>query len=416
MTPHKLRNIIFIIICICALSTAFIYLGVKTAHVLPTSFNNGTYSYLERAKLQTRPEATLENFKDGTFQSQTETWLTTKVPKRDSVMLLNAKMQRKVIETANLLTGFQTIPTFYGSNFAYNENLEVITRTSVQQSEEASRNFNRAAQAINEFASNHSDLSFTIAIPDRSDTSEASPTYPLTSKPIDNDYRQTQFINLLDPSIKYVDLTCSSTTEHFEKYFRMDHHWNIEGAVDAYKKIMQNAFPDLEQVDFTNKIEYDVPEFWGYDARWGLITTLNGDRISDYEVDLTGISIKINDTEKSSEDVEHVKKYENKKYNKQALEDRHNEYFHTNVAKIEFTSQKNTNRNLLIIGDSYLHSCERFYAHSFDKVVHIDSEVFKDSLQQLIDSNNITDVLFLQNDERYYVTDRLTNLIATLES
>ena len=107
--PTKLRNIIFIAICICALSIAFIYQGAKWAHVLPASFNNGTYSYLEGAKLQTRPKLTLSNIKKGTFQTQTEKWLTTKVPKRDSVMLLNAKVQRGIIKTANLACGFDTV-------------------------------------------------------------------------------------------------------------------------------------------------------------------------------------------------------------------------------------------------------------------------------------------------------------------
>ena len=76
MTPHKLRNIIFIAICICALSIAFIYQGAKWAHVLPASFNNGTFSYLENANLQGRPSPSYANIKNGTFQKQVEKWIT----------------------------------------------------------------------------------------------------------------------------------------------------------------------------------------------------------------------------------------------------------------------------------------------------------------------------------------------------
>ena len=63
-----------------------------------------------------------------------------------------------------------------------------------------------------------------------------------------------------------------------------------------------------------------------------------------------------------------------------------------------------------------MHSCERFYALSFDKVIHVDSEVFKDSLQQLIKNDGITDVLILQNEARYYEDKQLENFITMLAS
>ena len=83
----KIRNIIFVFICICVFSTAFIYIGADKMHILPSNLenskdvNNNPYSYLEGAKLQTRPKLTTDNFIKGTFQSQCEKWLGAKVPK-----------------------------------------------------------------------------------------------------------------------------------------------------------------------------------------------------------------------------------------------------------------------------------------------------------------------------------------------
>ena len=194
----KIRNIIFIAICICALSIAFIYQGAKWAHVLPESFNNGTFSYLENANLQGRPSPSYANVKNGTFQKQVEKWIDTKVPKRDSVMLFNAKVQRGVIKTANLACGFDTIPTFFGSKYSANECLEAVFPTSIQQSNDVSENYKRSFQAINGFVQNHANLNFVMANPDRIEQSEANPSYNLTSAPISNEYKHVNFVGKLD--------------------------------------------------------------------------------------------------------------------------------------------------------------------------------------------------------------------------
>ena len=167
MTP-LFRNISFIIICICALSIAFIYQGAKWAHVLPASFNNGTYSYLEGAKLQARPKVTLENIKKGTFQTQTEKWLTAKVPKRDSVILFNAFVQRSIIKTANIATGFDVYPTFFGSSYNYSETEDALYVTLKKQSSEQLQRYEEATTALNNFANKYKDLSVNAEIPDES--------------------------------------------------------------------------------------------------------------------------------------------------------------------------------------------------------------------------------------------------------
>ena len=416
--PTKIRNIIFIIICICALSIAFIYVGAKKMNVLPASYNNGTYSYLEGAKLQTRPKLTLSSIKKGTFQTQTEKWLTTKVPKRDSVMLLNAKVQRGMIKVANLACGFETIPTYYGSMYSCNESLNAVFYTSVQKSDEISQKMQMSAEAINKFVEEHPNLTYTLAIPDIIRHSEASPTFSLTSNPIDDEWRHSEFVDKLDPRIKYVDLTYADTNDYYEKYFRTDHHWNIEGAYEAFRKIMNASYPELDALTFTeyDKVTYQEPKFFGTGSRSGLYIPKVSDLISDYITDLSSVSIKIDGKEVASDEVEDVEKYTNKTYAKEELIDRHSDYFHVNKGLVTYHRESGNSRNLLIFGDSYLSSCDRFYAFSFDNVVKVDQQKFKGSLQKLIEENNITDVLFEQNDTLYYDGTSPDDLIKLLES
>lgn len=418
--PAKLRNIIFITICIYALSVAFIYQGAKVAHVLPASFNNGTFSYLENANLQGRPALSFASIKNGTFQNKTEKWIATKVPKRDSVMLFNAKVQRDVIKTANLAWGFDTIPTFYGSKYSFNEKWNSVFHTSVQQSNEASKSYEESVIAINKFVEAHENLNFAIAIPDRIEQSDANPSYSLTSAPINDEYRHSHFLNRLDSRIKYVNLTYSDTSEYYKKYFRTDHHWNISEAAESYLKIMNSAFLDVKALEVNTlpfaTYEKKEAQFFGAYSRQGLCVPEIGDQICDYVTDLSGVKITINENEVSADEIEDVDKYNNETYDKEKFTERYGEYFHLNYGLVTYEKDNHTGRNLLIFRDSYLNCSARFYAFSFDKVITIDQNKFDGNLEQITNENNITDVLFEQNDMRYYEKSSAENLIKILES
>ncbi len=415
----KLRNIIFISVCICAFSIAFIYLGAKATHILPASFINATYSTLEGAKLQGRPSVSLENIKNGKFQSETEKWITTKVPKRDSVMLFNARAQRGAIAVANIAIGFEAIPTYFGSKYSYTESLNVVAATSVQKSEDISQKMGECAEAINKFVDTHPNLSYTLTIPDRVCHSEANPSFSLVSEPFDDEWRHSEFVDKLDERIKYVDLSYSNSSDYYNKYFRTDHHWNIEGAYESFRKVMGSSYPELEAIEFdpNSKVTYQTPKFYGTASRLGLCIPNESDLITDYITDLSDVTIKFNGKEVSSDEVEDVESYVNKSYTKEKLKDRHGDYFHGNNGLVTYEKNNSSNRNLLVFRDSYLNSCDRFYSFSFDKVITVDQEKFKGNIQELLDEYNITDVLFMQNDARYYEEKSKPNaLIALLAS
>ena len=183
---------------------------------------------------------------------------------------------------------------------------------------------------------------------------------------------------------------------------------------------MNSAFPSLNvfnpnENDF---VTYERPAFYGAKARSGLHLTSMPDHITDFITDWAGISIEINGTSASPQEVEETVKYSTYAYDQSVFKDRYSEYFGSTstVATSTLSKNNNSNRNLLIIGDSYLSPCARFYAYSFDKVVTVNQEQFEGSLSEVIEQNNITDVLFEQNDHRYSLTRNVTLLKKLLES
>ena len=375
--------------------TAFLYIGASKAHILPATFNNGKYSYLEGSTLQTRPKFTIKSFAEGTFQTNFEKWLGSKVPKRDSVILFNAKTQFEVISIANRIFDFGCIPTFFGSGYSYKKNTDFIYPTILTKTQKLATSLTNAANAINEFKKSESGITLTVALADRSSMSDANPTKSLVSNPTNNSFIYSNFYTNLDSEITIVDLSYSKSEDYEQDFFKTDHHWNIKGATKAYTKIMNQAYPNLETTIFEKSVEYTSPSFNGANARRSLKLVDVQDRVSDYLLDASDLSIKIDGKTSSIQDVCHQEKYESSQFSINSFTNRYGEYFHDDKAKIEFNSENHTKRNLLIIGDSYSNNCERFFAKSFDKTIAIDLRYSKEDLHSLISDNKITDVLLL---------------------
>ena len=167
---------------------------------------------------------------------------------------------------------------------------------------------------------------------------------------------------------------------------------------------MNASYPELDALTFNeyDKVTYQEPKFFGTGSRNGLYTPSKADLLTDFVTDMSDVKIKINNEDVTSDQVEDVEKYVNKTYTKGKFVERYGDYFHRNNGLVTYEKDNESNRNLLVLKDSYFNNCDRFYAFSFEKVFAVDSENFEGSLQELIEANNITDVLFVQNDMRYY--------------
>ena len=167
---------------------------------------------------------------------------------------------------------------------------------------------------------------------------------------------------------------------------------------------MNASYPELDALTFSedDKVTYQEPKFFGTGSRNGLYTPSKADLLTDFVTDMSDVKIKINNEDVTSDQVEDVEKYVNKTYTKGKFVERYGDYFHRNNGLVTYEKDNESNRNLLVLKDSYFNNCDRFYAFSFEKVFAVDSENFEGSLQELIEANNITDVLFVQNDMCYY--------------
>ncbi|MBO4228841.1 MAG: hypothetical protein J5938_00625, partial [Clostridia bacterium] len=228
-----------------------------------------------------------------------------------------------------------------------------------------------------------------------------------------------EFRNRLNPGIQYDCVEIKTIEDKYNKYFRTDHHWNVYGYTEAYRKItamMQKNYSDIKLYNPQIRT-FDQVEFYGSNAlavsSYNLSDTF---AVAVYPLaDHTVVREKHVPYGGTETLKESLARYESGNYEKSKSYS-HYIQFQMICRKIEYPENK-TGRNLLIIGDSYSPPLQEVLASYFDTtyVRYVDSNSGLDPIayEYLIEKYNITDVLLLEMSDRVvydYYGDSLKGL------
>ena len=198
------------------------------------------------------------------------------------------------------------------------------------------------------------------------------------------------FVSKLDKKISSKVLDSNSTEEYLNNFYKTDHHYNANGAYQAYTDI-------LDMFGIENNISLKTKEiknpYYGSIAK-SLLTTKVSDTlfVLDYKND---IIVNIEDDDfKPLEVDDHANKFY----------DYYVKYFNGQYDEVIYDNSNDKNRNLLIIGDSMSWQIDYLLASNFDKtyVINIRYGKWKNNnldLAEYIEQNHITDILFLMESK-----------------
>ncbi|MBO6053782.1 MAG: hypothetical protein J6Q17_08595, partial [Clostridia bacterium] len=230
-----------------------------------------------------------------------------------------------------------------------------------------------------------------------------------------------EFRSRLDPAVQFDCVAIDTVEDKYDKYFRTDHHWNVRGYTEAYRKItamMQKNYGDIELYEPEIR-SYDGVEFYGSNA-----LAVSSYKISDtFAVAVFPLEehtvvredhVGYGGTETLKQSLE---RYETGKYEKSSS---YNHYiqFQMICREVEYPENK-TGRNLLFIGDSYSPPLHEVLASYFDRtyIRYVDSNdgLSTEAYRELIEKYGITDVLLLEMSDRViydYYGDSLKGITA----
>lgn len=348
------------------------------------------FSEEENRMLATKPKASVETVMSGKFMSQYEKYKSDQFLGRDFWVSLKTK--------SDLLLGKKdSNGVFKGADGYLLEEISVLDEASYKEN----------MDAVTAFAARYPDLKMHMLIaPNAANIlKEKLPAFIATEDQNAQLKRTEEIVSAA--GIQWIDAAKTLNQHKNEEiYYRTDHHWTTKGAYYAF----QEAAGDLGilQEEMTAFVPHTVTEAFN-----GTLSATSGYERSRRE----NIDIYLpekNDTEVVVNYVEEKEKSASM-YSSEKLEekDKYGMFLNGNHALVDIKTTSGKNRRLLILKDSYANCFVPFLTPYYREIVLVDPRYYYGDLDDLIEEDRITDVLFLYNGNTFFTDNNLSGVLAS---
>lgn len=374
------------------LSPAFLFIAEHLKVELPSWFTAEDAKYLEGNSRYSNigPFLNLKGISSGDLQTAIEEEVEQYIPLKASCILDTAALQRSFIVDSNVFFNWNCYPTFYGSSYAYSPSQNTTFEIAEKETESNKERIESFINDLEDYAKQNPDIKFIMYFaPSSRDTNNWNPTNHYVSNAWD--YYRLE---------KFVDENCKIDASNFEilfwdapddaantNFFHYDHHWNINGALNAYSQICEAA--GIDPLDFGDVVELNVPPFYGSQSRESL--NMLFEKPFDLTYDFSNLEVIGKDRDAASHSV-----YWDSKPIKQAYD--FHELWYGDIRDTQINGGKGDNR-ILLVGDSYANALIRPLAESSSSLQHDRSlyrgEESDNALSELIKEQDADTVIFV---------------------
>ena len=386
----RTHNILFVFLIGFVL---FLALGNGFVRVVTYGQDAQMESHLEGRYYQNIPNVTPERFSSHAVQDEAEQYFADSLPKRDSILLVNAGAQRMLIAFANAPFGFPAYASFFGSEYVCCPGYNAIVEWPISRVTATPELLTQRAEAIKRVTEKYKSTEWCMALVDRSRISIANPAHSLVSNAADYQYYLEEFAPIIEGSCHFIDLSITSPEDYFAKYFHTDHHWQVTGALEAYGKLMGEFGRKPDDLGQPNMI-YGGP-FFGSEARSGLCTAYS-DVVYDVSAPSDGYTITVDGKRESLAwlNPEYGEKDHGAYNPSERFGNAYRDLFHRDCGELHITN-KHGKGTLLIVGDSFTNNVDRLFATAYRDVYVIDPRHFAGTLEHFMKEHAVDDAVFL---------------------
>ena len=370
------RNILFCAIAFMFMSSVLLFqAGVYNIETVTVAKK----SDLEQRILGQMPDFHLKDFLSGNFQDYFEAYISDSFPNRNRAIMTNALIQRKTIEIANCIFGFDSYPTYFDSYITYSPKFGILFPTPSKRGtgKYSESNIDLCSDFFHAIAAAGKDVSWYYLLPDRATITDCSPVMDLVTNPADREYCAEMLKRILPKECKLIDLSYSDTSEYGKYFFKTDHHYQIQGAIDAYNAICQEI--GIAPVDFGEIYTAYDGEFYGSSARSGKIDEI-ADVVQDVRYQSSNLSVTVDGKTKPMKDIDKSFSNDSDSYSKSTrYENVYAAWFHHDYGLIVYENPEAPAEDaLLLIGDSFDNSLAKFFAENYRYVYELDHRHYQD--------------------------------------
>lgn len=346
------------------------------------------YSEVENRNLAAKPDFFVETVADGSYFVDLSDYLADHFPGRDRWIALQRWYHRTL--------GNKASDDVYLCEDGY-----LIQRPGEPNEEQLERNLN----AINEFASAYPDVNMVAAVIPNSVTIHGD-KLP-SNAPVRDQLEDLRNIRQGIQKISFVDVTQKLLSHKDEVlFYRTDHHWTSLAA--AY------AFEEIAPV-----LEIQAPSISQYD-RYTVSTTFEGTLAS--KAGSYGGMDTVEIFQPKTDILYYVKCGDGEEvctmYYKEALDakDHYAVFFGGNYDRVDITTTAETGKKLLVFKDSYANCFIQFLYPYYEQIIMVDPRYYYDTIQTIMNTEGITDVLYLYNLDTFQADTSLADVLTITQS
>lgn len=350
-----------------------------------------SFSEEENRVLQEKPEFSLSNYAEGSYEKKLETYT------NDQFLLRNTFIK---IKAAADVTGgkVEANGVYRGKDHYLIEDLTTPTKSGAKNTLSALKQFKRQYRKL--------DMYFLLA-PNAGNILEDH--LPAFVNMADQDkYMDRFFAQIKEYGYKPIDVrkTLEKNAEDTQVYYRTDHHWTTDGAFLAYKK----AAKTMKLKDNVSYEPYVVKnDFRGTLASKSGFVNGKNDAITIYmpkkDKDYKNSVIYYADTKKKTTEFYQLDNLDTK--------DAYTVFGGSNHPMYTIKTPTKTDRRLLLVKDSYANSFIPFLAQNFREIVVVDPRYFFDNIDDIIQKEEISEVLFLYNANTFFADNSLEMMLTS---
>lgn len=325
-----------------------------------------SFSELENRKLKTNVEFTFNDFAEGSFQKNYETYINDQFPLRDRWISLKSKSEYMLGKVEN--NGI-----IYGSNGELFEKFDTIDKERLEN------NIN----AVNLFAEKNQNKVSLMIVPN---------SYEIYKESLPTGAPQVKQQNIIDEIYSFEKFTnnIDITSKMFRNkdkyiYYNTDHHWTTYGAYLAYCEFIESV--DMKPVDINQLEPVELRDFYGTYFSKAKPFNVKGDVLTYYEFDNISMDIVGDKVYDSLYD-----------YSKTHLRDKYAMFLYSNNPLTIIKNKKlNNNKKLLVIKDSFANSLVPFLTQNYEEIHVIDLRSFTSKISTYTKENEFDNILILYN-------------------
>ena len=343
-------------------------------------------SVQENRMLATKPKFRLSSLTSGDYDEKFEAYMDDQFVGRDVWRKLKVTVDR--IGGSRLENG-----VYIGKNGQLLEQIEVADETHLAAN----------IKAIKSFSESQSKIPVRMMlVPDAANVLNHS--LPALAKPED----QTQMFSMvrkdLGDSVEWIDVSTELNKHKTEKiYYKTDHHWTTLGAFYAF----QAAAPSLGiDGDLSGKyVSYTVSDSFN-----GMLASKSGVNLGEKEQ----IDIYVPTEEDTDLIVDYVDegKRSTSLYDSSKLKekDQYTVFLGGNSSLLDIRTVSTSTKRLLLVKDSFANSFIPFLTPYYREIVVVDPRYYSGTINDLMDSYRISEVLFLYNGNTFFKDNNISGV------